>query len=102
MQRGLFDPPPASHRDDPRTSHAAERAHTRSGKRASHCQAVLAIVEAEPGLTALQIAARLPWEQQEARRRLTDLLDMGLVRQGAVARRHPGAKAEVTWWPIAG
>lgn len=42
--------PQATHTNDPATAHAAEEQHTRTGKRVSHAQAVLAAVRASPGL----------------------------------------------------
>ena len=79
-QRPIF--PPASHRNDPATSHEAEAAVTKSGQRATHALLVLRELKANPaGLTAPEIAAMLRLEIYQVRRRLTDLKDAGLVER---------------------
>lgn len=100
--------PPASHRDDPDTSRQAEAAVTASGRRATNCSRVLALVQRHPGLTALQYheghCEAWGWKEQEVRRRLTDLSMRvpALVVRDEQAQRSPTVKAESRWWPVVG
>lgn len=97
MQKSDFTP--ASHRNDPHTSHAAERSHTESGKRSNHCRRIWHLVRNNPGSTSSEIAflASSDLDLQECRRRLADLKNRGAVLQG-VARIGRTKKREVTWW----
>jgi hypothetical protein len=97
-ERTLFDrPPPASHTHDPATSHEAEHQHTRSGARGQHCAVVLEAVRAHPCRTASELERWVPYDLQETRRRLTDLLHAGDVIQGDPRTAAGRRKREVTW-----
>ena len=89
---------PRTHSDDPVSSHAAE-ARSRPTWTPKH-RCLLAILSAEPGLTAIEIAERLPpsspfpndWRKVgEVRRRLSDLGPKGtreLRHQSVRGERH--------------
>jgi hypothetical protein len=98
----LFDNP-AAHTADPATSHEAAEQHTVSGRRAKHAAIVLELVRGNPGLTAVELwyvseRRQELHEMQEVRRRLTDLLDAGKVRQGAARRCAWRGTSMVTWY----
>jgi hypothetical protein len=86
----LFDfATPIAHTTDPATSHEAAARVTATGKRARHAAIVLTLVQRHKGETAVELwydatdaDRRELKEPQEVRRRLTDLADRGLVRQG--------------------
>ena len=95
--------PSASRDVDPDTSRAAERKHTRRGKRSDGMRVARSIVQREPGLTYREIAVRAPLELGaegvEAQRRLNDLRKVGDVVSGPKrACRITGNPCQ-TWWP---
>lgn len=92
--------PPATHRDDPATAHAAARAVTRSGQRKRHADLVVACVEDAPGLSAVAVGERTGLGHIEAQRRLSDLQNKGMVRQGQRVSVQ-GRRDMVSWWPVA-
>ena len=87
--------PIAVHGSDPVSSYAAEDAITRSGQRQTHLERVLAVVEANPGRTAGEIARLIGLERIEAARRLNDAKNMGLVIRGDATRRD--GRLQSTW-----
>ena len=100
MQPLLFDLgstvkhlPPTIHCRDPITSALADSQHRTSGKRAHHLILVLGLVIRHPGSTACELWSyanreekHLLTEQQEIRRRLTDLAHQGDVTRSAKPR----------------
>jgi predicted ArsR family transcriptional regulator len=92
--------PPASHRNDPETSHEAEAVITQTGKRQTHATKVLGIVTAHPGLTTGAIGEISGLGQMETRKRLSDLKNRGLARQGQPRIWHGSGRQNVTWWPV--
>ena len=97
--QGLFWPP-ATHRNDPATSQEAENAINASGSRASHCDQIYSVVEAEPGLTAGQIGVMSGYGMHITSRRLADLKNRGRVRQGQTRVFEGSGRRQVTWWPV--
>jgi hypothetical protein len=89
--------PPASHTHDPSTSHDAEREHTESGARQRHLETVFELVLNYPDRTASELASIGPYDLQETRRRLTDLMHLGRVRQCDARIADGRSKREVTW-----
>lgn len=89
LQGDLFRP--ATHNTDPATSHRAEEQETRSGRRKAHALKVLSLVQLHPGWTATAIAQTLAGDPDfsteshkrlyQVRRRLSDLKNLGVVRQ---------------------
>ena len=114
----VFARPHSRPSDPPSSADAAESARA-SGAMGRQARAVLALVEAHPGLTSAELAAwcgeGLAWD--EARRRsqiarwLPDVEAAGLVRRcehrarGMVAARVDSrcrhVAGEVTWWLVA-
>lgn len=98
-------PPPASHRLDPPTSHAAEARHTASGRRARHAEIVLGLVRWMPDATAAELwDAATPGEKRELgdvyeiRRRLSDGRATGIFRRSEHGRAcSVTGKTMVTW-----
>lgn len=98
--------PPATHANDPITSHEALSKHETSGARQRHCEIVLQMVRLHPHQTANELFALLSqeWlaeikEAQEVRRRLSDLLhrDQPIVKQGPRRRCSIKGSSMVTW-----
>jgi hypothetical protein len=87
---------PIHHKVDPETSRKAALEITRSGRRATDAELVLDAVRSLPGSTGTELYNAIDeLNLYGVRRRLTDLLARGQVRQGDVRGR------EVTWWPEA-
>lgn len=93
---------PVVHTTDPVTSYEAAAAVTQSGKRASHCDLVLAAVIGQPGMTAGELGDRTGLGRVEAARRLTDLLRLHRVYQGSKRVCASQGTSQMTWWPVKG
>ena len=84
----ILDPPPkASKNIDPETSHMAEANITKSGKRETHAQMVLKILQKYPGKTSAELSKHYtevhPYKSEGIfTRRLTDLKNKGYAVQG--------------------
>jgi hypothetical protein len=92
---------PISRTNDPATSAEAAALVTASGARARQAEAVLALVAASPGLTAVELVASQAGppalDRYQISRRLADLESAGRVRKGdARACRVHGTRM-VTW-----
>jgi hypothetical protein len=107
----LFDMPPAAATNDPATSHDAAREVTRSGARGEHCRRVLKMVQAHQGLTAVELhndqtgdfdPDAEPLDRHEISRRLADLKNVGLVRQGPSRPCRIKHRVMSTWFAIGG
>jgi hypothetical protein len=87
---------PRARRADPETSHEAAEAIKASGELGRQQLAVLAAVRRWPGLTSLELGARMKLDRWAVARRLPELEALH-VRKGEAkvvnGRRH------VTWWP---
>lgn len=90
-----FKPAP-SRRTDPATSREAGRKHGASGTCARHKASVYSAVCDHPGLTSLELAPLCGLDRWETARRLSDLHNEGLLRQGEPKRLD--GRAMVTWW----
>lgn len=99
IQSNLFEPP-ASHAGDPHTSHVADEAHTKSGRRASNCEKVYQVLTAFPGRCTKCYARRLAnLDYIEVVRRMSDLknaMPKARAYQDGRCRAHPTCGA---WWP---
>jgi len=109
MQGRLFDlsspdMPPIVHTSDPATSQEAADRVTKSGQRDRNAAIVLRLVRELPGRTATElwdecgseVRDKLK-ESQEIRRRLTDLLHSGAVRQEGQRRCRVRGSFMVVW-----
>lgn len=94
---GVIADLPRSRSADPVTSHEAADAVRKSGALAGQQLAVLAAVKRWPGLTSLELAARLKLDRYQVARRLPEIEVALKIRRGEVKtinqRRH------LTWWP---
>ena len=95
---------PLAHTDGPTTSHEAIERHTESGKRETHCDAVETLVASFSGRTSRELACVWPSHSTaedidltELRRRLTDLLNQGRVKQGEPRKCRVAGTQAVTW-----
>lgn len=96
-----------SHNADPASSHIAAEGMTVSGKRQAHKRMVLDLCRRFPGSTAIELWGHASdadknelREPQEVRRRLTDLLSDGAVRQGPIRSCGVRKTKMVTWEAI--
>jgi transcription initiation factor IIE alpha subunit len=87
------------HRDDPSSSREAIERHDGNGRRATNKKLVLAAVEAKPEQTSREYSEAMYLDRHEVRRRLTDLLNEGLVRQGEARKCKFGRGKALTWLP---
>ena len=89
---------PASRRDGPATSHAAERHMNESGKRKRHQDIIAEFVESHPGHTAAEIGEKTGLGQHECSRRLSEM-DQLIVQRGMQRRCEVKGSMMATWYP---
>jgi CRP-like cAMP-binding protein len=70
-----------------------------SGIAAAHRHRCLAAVEANPGLTAAEIAQAVGLERHEPSRRLPELRDQGLIINGDLRICRARGRRSLTWYP---
>jgi hypothetical protein len=87
---------PRARNTDPTTSHEAADAIKASGDLGRQQQAVLAAVRRWPGLTSLELGARMSLDRWAVARRLPELEGIH-VRKGEP--RVVNGRRHVTWWP---
>lgn len=100
-QLTLLSEVPASRRDDPPPSRAAEKRVTKSGTRATNQRRVLDAVKRWPGRTSKELAVLIGMDRVEVARRLGDLKNIR-VWQGAARTceaSRPKRTSATTWWP---
>ena len=89
---------PLHRRDDPETSIGAIERFHESGKRKTQCDLLLEAIRRREGMTAAEIGAEVGLTQVQANRRLPDLMNDGLVRQGETRPCLIIGNPCVTWW----
>jgi predicted HTH transcriptional regulator len=87
-----------SRRDDPVSSHLAEREINRSGSRKTQQIIIYELVKMYPGSTSRELTQWCDLDRYQIARRLADLKNMGLVRQGPVRNCRIGGRPSVTWF----
>ena len=89
---------PVARYSDPLPSHLAALEHTATGRRRAHAEAVLAVIQNEPGLTYREIARRLPkMEAVEIERRCNDLATENVVRRSIKRECTVSGRLAQTW-----
>lgn len=83
---------------DPDTSHQAAQRVERTGTAHDQRSICLRIVTSAPGLTAAEIAQRAGLERHVPSRRLPELRDAGLVRNGEARLCAVMGTKAMTWW----
>ena len=103
-QHDLLDDQPIARNTDPVTSHQAAAELTQSGTRAAQQHAVLEAVKKFPLRTSAEIAEAAGIDRYAAARRLPELRNSGLVRNGTESRRCgvTGKRAMVWFVPVGG
>jgi len=98
----IFDPRriPVSRRDNPLTSYQAEAAINADGSRQTHAATILAIIRNSPGLTTGEVGEASGLGQMEARKRLSDNKNAGLIRSGRSRVWPQSGRQQSTWWPV--
>lgn len=94
---GLIADLPRSRGNDPESSHDAADAIRRSGALAGQQKAVLEAVRRWPGLTSLELAARLKFDRYQVARRLPEVETTGQVKRGDL--KTINRRKHLTWWP---
>ena len=95
--QGLMADLPRSRALDPESSHDAAEAIRRSGALAGQQKAVADAVRRWPGLTSLELAARLRFDRYQVARRLPEIETAGQVRRGEI--KTINRRKHLTWWP---
>ena len=99
---------PASRRTDPLTSHSAEEKHTILGKRAERMRQVLQLIVDSPGSTTGELSRYMHTKHpdlpmrtvaESPHKRVTDLMDRGLVSRGTKLRCLDSGYECYTWYP---
>ena len=91
---------PVSRKSNPDTSREAESWINHNGSRQTHVQAVFDIVREMPGLTTGEIGEMSTFGQMETRKRLSDLKNTNMIRQGKPRVWTPSGRNQSTWWPV--
>lgn len=94
----LLTDTPRARETDPITSHEAGDQIKASGALGQQQRAVLAAVQRWPGLTSLELAARMQRDRWMVARRLPELSPIH-VRKGTEFRTVNGRR-HCTWWPV--
>lgn len=93
--------PQASRCGDAPGSVAAERAHTRSGRRGRHVRLVAEAVSLYPGRTACELHRTVgQLERHEWSRRLPDAEAAAFVVRGQSRICTITGRLSLTWWPV--
>lgn len=98
-QRTLFDLIPSAGTRDPVTSFEAAERVNKSGRRQANIERVYKAVQNHSGYTSRELSYIVDLERHEVARRLSDLLKMGLVRQGGKRTCMKAGTMAVTWLP---
>jgi CRP-like cAMP-binding protein len=85
---------------DPQTSREAAALMDATGTATAHRDACLAEVKRLPGQTAAEIAKALGLERHEPSRRLPELRQRGLVRNGTSRICAVQGHRSMTWWTV--
>ena len=97
-QRTLFDLIPSSKTNDPLPSFEAADRVNKSGARQANIERVYKAVQRHQGFTSHELSYIVDLERHETARRLSDLKNMGLARQGPKRRCAKGGAEAVTWF----
>jgi hypothetical protein len=84
---------------DPATSHEAAIRVERKGKAASQREQLASEVRLYPGLTAAEYARILGMERHVPSRRLPELREAGIVKNGWARECSVMKTSCMTWWP---
>jgi len=84
---------------DPFTSHEAAREAEASGRASAHRQLCLDEVLKHPGKTAAEIAVAVGLERHAPSRRLPELRDAGLLKNGPARICKVTGRMSLTWLP---
>lgn len=97
QRQGLIADLPRSRSTDPDTSHEAADAIRASGDLGRQQKAVLEAVRRWPGLTSLELGARMDINRWAVARRCPELEVAGKIHRGAA--RKVNGRSHLTWWP---
>ena len=91
---------PVSRRDNPITSYGAEASINAGGSRQTQCRYILDTVKETEGRVAGEIGEATGYGMHITSRRLADLKNLGLIRQGVPRVWEGSGRRQVTWWPV--
>ena len=94
----ILDQPSASRREDPISSHLAEKEINQSGSRKSQQIIIYELVKQYPGSTSRELTQWCELDRYQIARRLADLKNMGLVEQGPIRNCRIGGRPSVIWF----
>lgn len=95
----LLDFDARSRATDPITSHIAAAHVTSNGTAKAQRELCLAAVRLNPGATSAELAAAIDCERHIPARRLPELRDKGLVKNGDIRICRITGSKSLTWWP---
>jgi len=91
---------PASHRNDPQSSHIAEQSMNKSGKRQLQQKQVQRCVQMYPGRTSAELAQLSGLDRAMIARRLPELSPRHIKRGEELVRCGVNGTQAIAWWPI--
>jgi len=90
---------PAARRTDPDTSHEADEAVTRSGRRHTQREKVADALTRWPGRTTAELAEKMGTDRYMVARRMSECETAGDALRGQKRRCNSTGKTAETWWP---
>lgn len=87
-------------KDGPATSKAAAVGVESSGRAPVYRELLLRAVRTRPGRTCGELAVLVSLPRQEASKRLPELREAGLVRNGEKRKCSEQGTMQWTWWPV--
>lgn len=86
----------------PETSRQAAIGVEKSGRAAERRKLLLRMVQTRPGRTSAELAVLCSLDRVEAARRLPELREARLVRNGEARRCDVRGTVQMTWWAVEG
>ena len=100
-QLDLLSDSPIARRRDPETSHEAAEHVMKTGMRGRQQREVFALVNAYPGHTSAELAAKSNLDRWTVARRLPELRAAWLVKNGIESRMcSVTGRSGLTWYPV--
>lgn len=97
-QLSLLDNSPVARVRDPNTSRKAAQVVSMNGTRAIQQMQVLEAVRNHQGRTSAELAHACGWDRVMPARRLPELRNAGLVRNGEARKCDVTGMQSMTWW----
>ncbi len=99
-QNSILLSTPVARVTDPLSSYRAGERHRRSGKCLRQKEIILKALKRNPGMTSAELSKLIEMDRYIVARRLPELRNGGLVRNGAIRQCGVVGSPCLTWYPI--